>query len=140
LIQPELLALARDPSSYVEHLDGSLPPTGIDVHQPDWFERVDDVIYLHNLLDPTRLRESVIRAWPAVAGMKSRLTILNGAWSVARELEADVLQLAVRRHLIVTDHGRSKPEEMPRPAATPTHILTVSEEKENRIRVLVQRV
>jgi hypothetical protein len=72
--------------------------------------------------------------------MNSRLTILNGARSALRDLEAEINQLALRHHVIVTDEVRVNSEDLARQSATPTHFLTVFEDKENRIRVVVQRV
>jgi hypothetical protein len=113
---------------------------GVDVHEPDWFVPVDGVIYLHNLLDLSRLREYIHRAWPVIAGMKSRLTILNGVWAAVQDREAEVNQLALRRHVIVADDLRFKPEDLACRAVTPTHVLAVIEEKECRLRILVQRI
>jgi len=127
------------------HSCGTLEPErrqvcGIDVHEPDWFVPVDGVVYLHNLLDPSRMREGVHRAWPAIAEMKSRLTILNGVWSKVRDLEAEINQLSLRRHVIVADETRFKPEDPARRDAKPTHVLSAAEEKEGRIRIVVQRL
>ena len=113
---------------------------GIDAHEPDWFVPVEDVVYLHNLLDLGRLRECFNKAWPAIVEMKSRLTILSGVWSVAQGLEAEIYQLALRRHLMVADEVRFKPDELARRTVVPIHILTVTEERESRVRVGVQRV
>lgn len=111
---------------------------GIDVHEPDWFVPVEDVIYLHNLLDPYRLRECLCRAWPGITEMKSRLTLLNGIWSIAQEADAEIIQLAARRHLVVADGFRFGLEELARRGIAPIHVLSVTEEKEGRMRVQVQ--
>jgi hypothetical protein len=112
---------------------------GIDAHEPDWFVPVEDVTYLHNMLDPVRLRESTRKAWPILAEMRSRLTILNGVWPAVRELREEMNQLALRRHLLLSDETRFRPEDLLQRGITPTHLLTVIEEKENRIRVTIQR-
>jgi hypothetical protein len=122
------------------HTCGVLEPErrrvcGIDVHEPDWFVPIEDVIYLHNLLDPSRLRECLHRAWPAIAEMKSRLTILNGIWVVAHDLEGEINQLALRRHVVVADEIRFRVEDLARRGIGPIHVLTVNEEKESRVRV-----
>jgi len=72
--------------------------------------------------------------------MKSRLTLLNGVWSVDQDLQAEITRLGLRRHLVVADEARYKPEELARQIVILTHILTVIEEMENRIRVVVQRI
>lgn len=72
--------------------------------------------------------------------MKSQLTILNGVCSALRDLEEEISQLALRRHVIVADGVRFNSDNLARQNATPTYFLTVSEDKENRIRVVVQRV
>lgn len=113
---------------------------GIDAHEPDWFVPVEDVMYLHNMLDPVRLRESVRKAWPIIAEMRSRLTILNGVWLAVRELGEEMNQLALRRHLLMADETRFRPEDLIQRRITPVHLLTVLEERENRIRMTVQRL
>jgi hypothetical protein len=129
----------------IGHSCGMLEPDrgqvcGMDAHEPEWFVPVEDVIYLHNLFDCSRLRECLENAWPTISEMKPRLTILNGVWFASRNLQAEIIHLALRRHLIVRDDFRFKPEELARRAAAPIHILTVIEEKENRIRVVFQRI
>lgn len=113
---------------------------GIDAHEPDWFVPVEDVLYLHNLLDHVRLRERVRSAWPVIAEMRSRLTILNSVWQGIRERREEMSQLALRRHLILADETRFSPEDVMRWRITPTHLLMLMEEKETRIRVTVQRL
>lgn len=113
---------------------------GIDVHEPDWFVPVDDVIYLRNLLDLGRLRECVERTWPIISGFKSRMTILNGIWSSVTDVDAKINQLAFRRHLLIADETGIKPEDLTCRNVVPIHILTVIEEKENRIRVIIKRI
>ena len=127
------------------HTCGMLEPErrrtcGIDAHESDWFVPVDDVIYLHNVLDPDRLRECVRLAWPQIAGLKSRLTVLNGVWAAAQEFGAEIAQLALRRHMVVADETRLKPERLVRRDLVPIHTLTVTADKEDLLRVLVLRI
>jgi len=127
------------------HSCGRLEPErrqvcGIDVHEPDWFVPVDGVVYLNNLLDPTRLREFINLAWPGIAEMKSRLTILNGIWAGVQNLEAEISLLAPRRNVIFADEFRFKLEDLSRLGVAPIHILTIAEDMQSRVRVAFQQI
>jgi hypothetical protein len=113
---------------------------GIDVHEPDWFVPVEGVVSLHNLLDPTSIRECVHRHWPTLTATAGQLVILNGIWSGVQGLEEQIVELGARSHVLVADDSRFKLESLARRAQAPTHILSISEEKDNRIRVTVQQL
>jgi hypothetical protein len=108
---------------------------GLDIHQPDWFVPVEGVIYLNNLLDPLRLTECVNRHWSIQFTAGVQIVILNGVWSATQRLEQQIAELGARCHLIVADEQIIKIEDQWRRTKAPIHVLTLSEEKESRIRV-----
>lgn len=112
---------------------------GLDVHQPDWFVPVEGVIYLNNSLDPIRVTECVNRLWPIQLAAGAQIVMLNGVWLATQGLEQQISELGTRSHLIIADEQTIKIEERWRRTKVPVHVLTLSEEKENRIRVAVHQ-
>ncbi len=113
---------------------------GLDVHEPNWFVPVGKVVYLNNMLNPVTLRENFHRYWPELSRIKGNLVILNGVWPAVQGLEDEVAELAANAHVLVADDPRFKIEAVARRAPGPVHSLTVSEEKESRIRVVLNQL
>ena len=111
---------------------------GIDVHEPDWFVPVGGVVYLNNLMDPTSVRECVHRHWPPIASAKRRLIVLNGIWAATQGLHGEIVELAAESHVLVADDFPTRQDDLARRAPRPSHVLTVTEERDARIRVAIQ--
>lgn len=112
---------------------------GIDVHEPDWFVPLPSVIYLHNLLEPARLKEYVYRIWPTISRRVAHLVVLNGVWGALQPLEGELQELALRSHVIITDDPCIMAARPFRGPLKTMHVLRVSEETDNHIQVTIQK-
>ena len=110
---------------------------GIDRHAPDWFVPLEEVVYLHNLLDPSLLREAVHHFWPLIVRAKHRLIILNGIWNATQTLAGEIVEMASNVHVLLADDFGSQQEDLVRRAPRPSHSLHVSDERDGRLRINV---
>jgi len=115
---------------------GHVPVCGLDTHLPDWFVPVPGVDYAANLLHPERLRAWVNTRWPAIRAAKAKLVLLNGVWDSVPELHSEIAGLGQRCHVVVVNGVR--PEKLLCWPTVPHHLLRLSVEQDQTIRVVVQ--
>jgi hypothetical protein len=109
---------------------------GFDVHYPDWFVEADGVRYWDGLIGADRM-ESWVRAHLDEAS-ESQVVIWNGIWSLCPDLQATIVGLAVDRHVIVADELQFGLQQLTR-MASPAQIVDVTQEPDDRIRLLVRQ-
>ncbi len=115
-------------------------PAGIDIHPPD---RVQPALGVHYRPDKlplaARLREFVSLTWEKVRSSDAPLVFLNGVWSIAPELKAEILETAERRHLVLADDFSRNGRRLPNTLPQPLHFVSVAPARENprwiRVRV-----
>lgn len=82
--------------------------------------------------------------WPARAGPgfgASTRSRLGGEFGAdGQELQAELLELALRRHIVVAEETRIDLQTLQRGDVSPIHVITVTEDKDARIRVVCRRV
>lgn len=104
---------------------------GLDLHEPSWFVPVESLIYLKNPYHSGQILETIRALWPMIRDSKRPLVLLNGIWSAAHELRKGIMDLAERKHVIVSDHEVRLPPESRPGGAQSVHVLQVSAAREN---------
>ena len=118
---------------------------GLDIHRPDWFVPAEGVLYLNEGKADT-LRSLCSEVWPQV--IKSprdpkrnvRLFLFNGVWLACCSLQARIIEQAARAHCIIADELQFRAETLPKRLPPPVHILTVHQERHDRLRVQIQSI
>ena len=117
-----------------------LAACGIDVHLPDWFVPVQYVNYLGNELDRAKLRVIVPHLWSALKHIEGRMIVLNGIWPAARGFEEDIVNRSEHCHVVIADDASHNLCRLAKRAKSPFHQIFGSEEKDGRIRVVINKL
>lgn len=97
---------------------------GFDVHAPKKFVPVQGVLYPRKAGSPAEMRRLAREAWPMIAEGAARLVLLNGIWRVAPELQKQIIRLAAKRQVIISDDFANRPPALDK--HTSGHVVTVS--------------
>ena len=106
-------------------------PAGLDLNEPSWFVPIETLMYGRNSHRPAQSVEAIRGVWPDLRTSRNPLILLNGVWSAAPELRQDIVQLGVKKHVIVTAQNPPTTTELAPDAGPAVHLLTVSVTREN---------
>lgn len=114
--------------------------SGIDARAAERFVPVGGVQYMGATISQPRLREQCRLAWPIVEKADAQLILLNGIWEALPELHQDIVSLSKCRHVVVADSFSVSKEQFPKTFESPTHLVSVKQDKEKRIGITVEEV
>ncbi len=87
------------------------------------------------VLRQNHLREETLEAirelWPGISSSKAPIVLLNGVWSAVPELQADIMHLAAKKHVIVADEMVPLTSESMAGFVQPRHWIEVSSSRAN---------
>lgn len=115
-----------------------LPVRGIDVRAPDRFVPVDGIVYLNQPFQSEAIRESIVGAWPSIRKVEGHLVIVTGCLEHMRNLQPDLIKLAEVSHLVISEASHQSIAKMSKLMQLGSHIVTASQETDNRIKVTVE--
>jgi hypothetical protein len=106
-------------------------PSGIDLHEPQWFVPLETVTYLRTSPEAKKTPEAIKQLWPSIRSSKNPVIVLNGVWSKVPEIGKDIISLAGQRHVIVAEQAPPVGSELTLAGNDPVHSLVVSTSREN---------
>lgn len=104
---------------------------GVSIHEPRKWVPLENVIYCKELLEPAKLRDCIIQAWPQIRSAHSGLVLLNEIWSLAPHLEGQILDMTNTHHVVVTDAMAPDLRKIAHKIDTQINIIKVSPAREN---------
>jgi hypothetical protein len=106
-------------------------PGGLDIYGPGNLVPVETMLYLRSpigLRNPDRL---ISRLFSEVVHSTHPLLLLHGVWSLAPELQTEILMLAKRRHIVVCEQQVSFNATADSESKYPLHVLSVSTSRDS---------
>jgi hypothetical protein len=104
---------------------------GLDIHEPRKWVPIETMTYFREPLCRVKLNQLVRVAWPAIAESGAKLVLLNGIWSVAPELQPEILKLAHQHQVVIADAKTPGPHNLPVSLASPVHVVKVGPAREH---------
>jgi hypothetical protein len=113
--------------------------SGIDLHVPDWFVPVENLVYLPPLTDRNKMALGIEKGWREAN--EGRWRMFNGVWSLVPDHQRKLLIAAESRHVVVSDttaFSVSQLRKIFKGARCPIRLLNLSETSPDRIQVEFQ--
>lgn len=104
---------------------------GLDVHEPRKWVPLDGVIYLSGTVPPSKAKQIIDKLWPGIRGSDAMLILLNSVWSLAPQLQQEILHLARKRHVIIADAKLPPRADLEGRIEARLHVITLASTTDN---------
>jgi len=98
---------------------------GLDVYPPKKWVPIEGVWYGRQALPPAKRAEVFREAWPTIRASSAQLFVFIGIWSVAAELQKEILNLANSRLVVIASDTEPDIKKIATLIQSPLHVVTI---------------